>query len=299
MTVKQIVRGSFDPNDKTEIHGGQLTPVSYSNDEYLQYLIRFQNTGSDTAFFITVKDSFDTNFDLSTLDVLAASHTYNFKVEKNVATWDFKFIKLVDSLTDEPASHGYILFRVKPKKGLSVGNVFKNSAAIYFDYNLPVITNLEKTYISDGNGICPGGSINYTSSINGSSYQWQVNSGSGYTNIVNSGVYSGAATSSLQITAAPSSLYGYKYRCVVNGNTYSAESQLKFTISWTGAASTDWQNPANWNCGTIPDANTDVIIKNAARYPVINNNASCRSIKAAIGATLLIKNGINLTLTGK
>ena len=299
MTVKQIVQGSFDPNDKTEIHGGQLTPLAYSNNEYLQYLIRFQNTGTDTAFFITVKDTFDTKFDLSTIDVLAASHHYNFKLEKNVATWDFKFIKLADSTTNKLESHGYILFKVKPKTGLSVGDAFSNKAAIYFDYNLPVITNAEKTFISDGNGICPGGSIKYTSSVSGANYQWQVNNGSAYTNLSNSTVYSGVNTASLQITGAPASLYAYKFRCLVNGNTYSAESQLKFVVTWTGSASTDWENITNWNCGVLPDANTDVLLKSGiANYPVINNNVSCRSIRASAGASVLVRAGIKLTITG-
>ncbi|MFT3681554.1 MAG: hypothetical protein QM791_14885 [Ferruginibacter sp.] len=300
MELKELVRGSYDPNDKTEIHGGQLTPTAYSNNESLQYLIRFQNTGTDTAFFITVKDTFDTRVDLSTIDVLAASHAYTFRLDKNVVTFDFKFIKLVDSTTDEPGSHGYIMFRVKPKRGLSVGDVFSNKAAIYFDYNLPVITNTERTFITDGSSICPGGSAKYTSSVNGVSYQWQVNTGNGYTNISNGGVYSGVNTASLQLTGAPTSMYGYKYRCLVNGSTYSTESQVKFNVKWTGAVSTDWQNAANWNCGVVPDANTDVYLQaGITNQPVINNNVLCHSIRATAGISLLVKTNIKLTVTGK
>jgi len=51
------------------------------------------------------------------------------------------------------------------------------------------------------------------------SYQWQVstNSGNTYTNISNGGVYSGATTATLTITAPPVSMSGYFYRCVVGG----------------------------------------------------------------------------------
>ena len=51
-------------------------------------------------------------------------------------------------------------------------------------------------------------------------YQWQVSTNSGnppWTNITNGGVYSGATTATLTITAPPVSMNGYFYRAVVNG----------------------------------------------------------------------------------
>jgi subtilisin-like proprotein convertase family protein len=52
------------------------------------------------------------------------------------------------------------------------------------------------------------------------SYQWQVSTtgiGGTYTNISNGGVYSGATTSTLTITAPPTTMSGYYYRVVING----------------------------------------------------------------------------------
>jgi subtilisin-like proprotein convertase family protein len=50
-------------------------------------------------------------------------------------------------------------------------------------------------------------------------YQWQVSSdaGNSFTNIANSGVYSGATTATLTITAPPVALNGNLYRCLVSG----------------------------------------------------------------------------------
>jgi len=109
--INQFVRGSYDPNDKTEMHGGKLTHAQYATHEDLQYLIRFQNTGTDTAFFVTVKDTFETSLDLKTLEMISSSHPYSFRLEGNVGTWDFKMIKLADSATDKANSHGYIMFK--------------------------------------------------------------------------------------------------------------------------------------------------------------------------------------------
>ena len=54
---------------------------------------------------------------------------------------------LPDSNVNELASHGFLRFRVKPVNGLVIGDVIKNTAAIYFDYNLPVYTNTEMTTV--------------------------------------------------------------------------------------------------------------------------------------------------------
>ncbi len=298
-SLREIVRGSFDPNDKTEVHGGTLTTTQYAGGEYLQYLIRFQNTGTDTAFFITVKDTLQQKFDLSTLEIVSASHPFVFRLNGNIATWDFKKINLPDSTTDEPNSHGFILFRVKPKTGLTVGDEFTNNAAIYFDFNLPVITNQEKTTIGSNNGVCPGGNVSFTAGITGATYQWQVNTGGGYTNLSNGGIYSGVNTAVLQLTGAPTSLYGYRYRCVVNGSTNSPENVLRFAVQWTGAAGTAWESAANWDCNTLPDAKTEVIIPAGSNYPQVNSNRSCYSLRLSAGSTVTVKTGFTLTITGR
>jgi hypothetical protein len=48
---------------------------------------------------------------------------------------------LPDSNTNEPQSHGYVKFKIKPQANLPVNTSIQNKAAIYFDYNDPVITN--------------------------------------------------------------------------------------------------------------------------------------------------------------
>lgn len=49
-------------------------------------------------------------------------------------------------------------------------------------------------------------------------YQWQVNTGSGFGNISNGGVYSNTTTATLNITGATLTMNGYTYRCVATGN---------------------------------------------------------------------------------
>lgn len=146
--LKQPVLGSYDPNDKIESHAGSITRSEIKNGHYLEYTIYFQNTGKDTAFNVVIGDSLDPNLIHSTFETVASSHFYHFKIEKErFVTWILAGINLVDSVQNEPASHGYITYRIKPKNNLVIGDVIHNSASIYFDYNAPVQTNTQKTTI--------------------------------------------------------------------------------------------------------------------------------------------------------
>lgn len=137
------VTGSYDPNDKT------VSPVGSTAAGYipfvttdLTYLIRFQNTGNGPAVNIVVKDTVSPNVDISTFEMLSASHNYQLDIlDGNVLRWKFNNIMLADSGSNEPASHGYIQYRIKRNPVYTPGLEIKNTAYIYFDFNAPVVTN--------------------------------------------------------------------------------------------------------------------------------------------------------------
>ncbi|UUW08472.1 T9SS type A sorting domain-containing protein [Flavobacterium plurextorum] len=67
--------------------------------------------------------------------------------------------------------------------------------------------------------ICAGSNTTFSASASdASSYQWQVNTGSGFTNVSNGGPYSGAATQTLIISGAIPEMNGYQYRVVASGS---------------------------------------------------------------------------------
>lgn len=132
------VVASYDPNDKSVLPAGLLA----LSDTVLTYTIRFQNTGNDTAFTVAIRDTIDTNLDIFTLEVLGASHNYALEAEApGVVIFKFENIMLPDSNINEPASHGHIIYRIRLKDNLPLGTEIRNTAAIYFDFNSPVITN--------------------------------------------------------------------------------------------------------------------------------------------------------------
>ncbi len=147
-TLIQTVVGSFDPNDKSVSPSGGITPQQVSDEAPLTYTIRFQNTGTYEAYTVVVMDTLSPNLNASTIEVLSASHDYSLSVSGNGSLrWTFDNILLPDMNTNEPLSHGFIKYRVKPKNNLVIGDEIENTAYIFFDYNEPVITNTTVTQV--------------------------------------------------------------------------------------------------------------------------------------------------------
>ncbi len=144
-TVQTLVTGAFDPNDKAAT--AVLTPEQVAKGEYIDYVVRYQNTGTDTAFHVVVADTLSNMLQWKTLGIVSSSHLTKATVRDNVVMFEMRNIMLPDRNVNERASHGYIRFRIKPVSTLAAGNTVNNKAAIYFDYNSPVITNTAVTQI--------------------------------------------------------------------------------------------------------------------------------------------------------
>ena len=135
--------GAFDPNDKTGYPLGYGERHFIDQNKKLTYHIRFQNTGTDTAFNVVVLDTLTEHLNVASLQMLSASHDYNLTILKdNILKFAFNDILLVDSVKNEPLSHGFIRFEIDQQLDVPLGTVIENSAAIYFDFNEPVITNV-------------------------------------------------------------------------------------------------------------------------------------------------------------
>lgn len=134
--------GAYDPNDK------QGFPIGYGAQRYIkpgtdiEYLIRFQNTGTDTAFNIYVLDTLSQWLDPATIRLGASSHPFVFDVYGNgILKFDFPNIMLPDSNVNEPLSNGFVQFRIAHREDAPLETVINNEAAIYFDFNEPIFTN--------------------------------------------------------------------------------------------------------------------------------------------------------------
>ena len=137
------ITGAYDPNEKV-VHtntGFSDTQYFIDLDEYLDYTIRFQNTGTDTAFNVVLTDVIAPELDLGSFIAGASSHPYTVDIrEGNMLRFAFYNIQLPDSNVNEPASHGFVNFRIRPTGPVLPGTSLNNTAEIFFDYNPAVIT---------------------------------------------------------------------------------------------------------------------------------------------------------------
>jgi uncharacterized repeat protein (TIGR01451 family) len=145
--------GSYDPNDKTAYPAGNTD----TSVKVIDYLIRFQNTGTAPAHNVVIVDSLENNLDFNTLTLHSTSHKpcRVFTNDNKKVYFEFENIMLPDSGTDYEGSQGYVNFSVKLKENLAVGTQIKNTAAIYFDFNDPIITNttVNTIYLKSSSGI--------------------------------------------------------------------------------------------------------------------------------------------------
>ncbi|MCO6488329.1 MAG: T9SS type A sorting domain-containing protein [Phaeodactylibacter sp.] len=145
-----ILRCAFDPNDKLASPSGRPEEARIPPDTPIDYTIRFQNTGNFPAEDVVLADTLSVYLDLSTFQLLGASHPLSeIRLEGNALHFSFLGINLPDSISNEAGSHGFVQFRLWQMPGLAHETLIRNSAAIYFDQNPPIFTNMVDRMVFD------------------------------------------------------------------------------------------------------------------------------------------------------
>ena len=152
-----IVSASYDPNDKTATP--ELSTQQVADGKRIDYTIRFQNTGNDTAIHIVIADTLSSKLQANSLQIIANSHDCKISIKDGIVFFEMRNIMLPDSNIDNTNSNGFIRFSMLAKTNVIAGDNISNSAAIYFDYNKPIITNSAITQIK--NNVLPVSIINY------------------------------------------------------------------------------------------------------------------------------------------
>lgn len=284
-----IAIGDFDDDGKVDIAmvNGSANVVSvYKNKSQVGYIAldpRMDLASCNAPGTIAIADM-DGN---GKLDIVAGSSNSN-----------------AVSVLRNKSSNGAIAFEAKIDYAVSglaysvaLGDIDSDDkpdivAANFVSNSISVLRN-QVTARPAAASLCANGSTALVSNISGPAYQWQVNTGAGFVNISDNTNYAGANTVSLQLSNVPSAWYGYQYRCLVNG-LYSNKFTLRFVNYWTGAVNNVWENPGNWSCGVVPDANTDVIINSGTI--VLGSNALIRTLQLAPEVSFTVGSGFTLTV---
>ena len=146
--LTEVLRCSYDPNDKL-VNPDRPDSLGLLRDEIV-YTIRFQNTGNDYAEDVVVTDTISEHLDMSTFQVINTSHSDVFSIvsDRNnarIINFTFENIFLQDSTTNEPASHGFIMYKIRPLQDVVEWTEVNNTAHIFFDFNPAIVTNTTST----------------------------------------------------------------------------------------------------------------------------------------------------------
>jgi len=134
--------GAYDPNDKRGFPAGYGQEHFIEEGQELEYHIRFQNTGTDTAFTVVINDRLSEALDLTSIRPGTSSHPYTFSIaEDRQVRFRFDNILLPDSTTNLSESIGFVKFKINQVGALPIGTKIENQAAIYFDFNEAILTN--------------------------------------------------------------------------------------------------------------------------------------------------------------
>ena len=126
-TFSDVVVGSYDPNDKL-LDPTSMTPLEVQAGEHIEYTIRFQNTGTFPAERVVITDTLSSDLDWGSMEYISGSHDNTWFLQNGVLHFVHDPIFLPDSNSNEPASHGYVKFRMKPVSTLMIGEQIENIA---------------------------------------------------------------------------------------------------------------------------------------------------------------------------
>ena len=141
--LSETVQSSMDPNDITCLEGDSVGPNQIG--KYVHYLIQFENIGTAEAINVVIKNAIDaTKFDINSLVPLDSN--YNFETRRKNNDYEFIFENIYLPFDDEN-NDGYLVYKIKLRNNLVVGNTFTNQANIFFDFNSPIETNIASTTI--------------------------------------------------------------------------------------------------------------------------------------------------------
>ncbi|TVT38430.1 T9SS type A sorting domain-containing protein [Hymenobacter setariae] len=173
----------------------------------------------------------------------------------------------------------------------------------------PVAASIQTGTVAGG--YCAGTALNVTFTANGFAagnvFTVQLSAAGGsFANPVSLGTLSGTSAGTIAAVIPAGTAPGTGYRIRVVGSqpaTVGTDNGVNIIIgaaniyTWTGAVSTNWNTAANWSCGTVPSATSDVVIPaGLGTYPLTSLGSTAHDLTIASGASLTL--GAQFVLTG-
>lgn len=166
-TLQQTVSSDSELSGKfiypQPAQGDSVTVFTQNGSQDVEYLIRFENKGTDTVNTVVVIDTIDLNLSLEFIQELGASHPYTTQVinlapqyGKGILVWTFNNINLPpnpSNSNDFVDNRGHIRFKLRLSTSAPLGSIIPNKAHILYDYDGPNVTNSVFCMLDKATGI--------------------------------------------------------------------------------------------------------------------------------------------------
>lgn len=142
-------------------------------------------------------------------------------------------------------------------------------------------------------------SVSVTATGSGLTYQWQVNSGAGFSNIANGGIYSGATSATLTLTNVPFANNGFTYQCVVNACATSTAATLTVNALPTASPGSNTPVCVGSNLNLTSTVATSYLWSGPNTFTSSQQNPVIIAVTSAVGGTytLRVTNASSCTAT--
>ncbi|MCP4521548.1 MAG: BspA family leucine-rich repeat surface protein [Cytophagales bacterium] len=265
---------------------------------------------SATSLSSFLRDASSFNQSLGALDISTITNLTNMLNNTAMSTENYD-----NTLT------GWAALTLQPGETIDVSGLTYCSAASARDQ---IISNFSWTFSGDAEAtrssatfvtteptdmaVCGLSQTTIAADVSGTglSFQWQENTGGGFTNVSEGGDYTGVTSTSLTIGNIQSKV-GNVYRLLITSSACEADTSNSSTIFnsilgtsvWTGAIDTDWSECGNWSNGLVPTNANDAQITTAGSSPVIGSGtSSVQNLTFDSGAMFTMADGATLDIYG-
>lgn len=158
--------------------------------------------------------------------------------------------------------------------------------------------------ISGPTQVCVGQEVTYSISTTANKYRWILPNGVEDTTTQAPSAPFGRLTITWPDTMPPGTLTVWTMSGGADCNSYQSSSITITAVErdnyWVGTTN-DWSDPANWSCGIVPLAGSNVVIPgnpSGGNFPVLSANATCTDLTILSNGQFTINAASTLTIRG-
>jgi uncharacterized repeat protein (TIGR01451 family) len=118
-----------------------------ANGKAIEFTIYFKNSNPNKISNLVIVDTLSNLLNINSFQLVSTSQVCKVVITGNIVKFIFNKTQLLSN-ANKSSNFGNINFNIQPKSTVDIGDVILNKSYVYFDYNLPIITNTTQTLVT-------------------------------------------------------------------------------------------------------------------------------------------------------